>query len=124
MESSPQSLILMFGNDTALAYLIERYAAESGFGVTTKQGILQADDVCTLKPAAILFTSVESLEAAQGLVAGLANCDIPVLVCSSLSDEARARELGADRCLLHPLTYEGFHEGLAVTGKTGKPGTS
>lgn len=114
MEPSPQSCILMLGNDSALAYLIGRYAAQSGYRVTVMQGVLQAEDVCALKPAAILFTSVESLESAQSLVTGLANCDIPVLVCSSIADEARARELGADHCLLHPLTYDSFIAALAA----------
>ncbi len=120
MEPLPQARILMLGNDSALAYLISRYARQSGYGVTTMQGVLQAEDVCALKPAAILFISVESLEAAQPLVAGLVNCDIPVLVCSSVADEARARELGADHCLLHPLTYDGFHNVLAAASTAGR----
>ena len=105
----------MLGNDPALAYLIGRYAQQSGYAVTTLPGVVQAEAVCALKPAAILFTSIESLEASQLLMAGLVNCDIPILVCSSVADEARARELGADHCLLHPLTYDGFHQALAVT---------
>jgi len=104
----------MLGNDSAMAYLIERYAQQSSYGVTTMHIIPQAADVCVLKPAAILFTSVESLESAQFLITGLANCDIPVLVCSSIADEARARELGADYCLFHPLTYDGFFAALAA----------
>lgn len=105
----------MLGNDPALAYLIGRYAQQSGYAVTTLPGVVQEEAVCALEPAAILFTSIESLEAAQKLVSGLANCDIPVLVCSSVADEARARELGADHCLLHPLTYDGFDKVLAAT---------
>jgi hypothetical protein len=115
VELSPQSTILMLGNDPALAYLIGRYAQQSGYGVTTMQIVPQTEAVCTLKPVAILFTSVESLEAAQLLITGLASCDIPILVCSSIADEARARELGADHCLLHPLTYNGFFMALAAT---------
>jgi hypothetical protein len=76
-----------------------------------------------MKPATILFTSIESLEAAQLLVTGLANCDIPVLVCCSVADEARVRELGADHCLLHPLTYEGFHKVLAAACNPGGAGS-
>lgn len=114
MEPSPQSQILMIGNDPALAYLIGRYAEQSGYSVATLQIIPHVAEVCALKPAAILFPSVESLEGAQLLIAGLVNCDIPVLVCSSIADEARARELGADYCLLHPLTYDGFFDALAA----------
>ena len=122
MGPSPQLEILMLGNDPVLAYLIGRYARQSGFGITARQGIPQAAEVRDQKPAALLFTSVESLEAAQGLIIGLANCEIPVLVCASVADEARARELGADHCLLHPLTYEGFLEVLAAQSATDSPG--
>jgi CheY-like chemotaxis protein len=122
VETSPQSKILMLGNDPSMAYLIGRYAHQSGFDITAMQVLPVAADVCAQKPAAILFTSVESLEAAQLLIAGLSNCDIPVLVCSSVADEARARELGADHCLLHPLTYEGFHGALTATSTVGRTG--
>jgi orotidine-5'-phosphate decarboxylase len=71
--------------------------------------------VCNQQPVAILFPSIERLEAAQSLIADLTNCDIPILVCSSIADEARARELGADYCLLHPLTYDGFMAALVAT---------
>jgi CheY-like chemotaxis protein len=123
VEASPQSNILMLGSDPALAYLIGRYAQQSGYGVASLSGIPHEETVCALKPAAILFTSIESLEAAQKLITGLAKCDIPVLVCSSVADEARARELGADHCLLHPLTYDGFHQALDATRNPGGNGS-
>jgi CheY-like chemotaxis protein len=115
VTSSAQSSILMIGHDPALAYLIGRYAQQGGYAVASLPGVAQAEAVCALNPAAILFTSIESLEAEQLLISGLANCDIPVLVCSSVADEARARELGADHCMLHPLTYDGFYNALAAT---------
>ena len=104
----------MVGYDPTLAYLIGRYAEQSGYNVASTQIIPRVAEVCALRPAAILFPSIESLEAAQSLIAGLVNCDIPVLVCSSIADEARARELGADYCLLHPLTYDSFFAALAA----------
>jgi CheY-like chemotaxis protein len=106
MKLSLQSKILMIGNDPALAYLIGRYAEESGYGITTVQIIPSAAEACALQPAAIIFQSIQGLEASQALVRDLAGRDVPVLVCSSLAEEARARELGADRCLLHPFTYD------------------
>ncbi|HTX92797.1 MAG TPA: hypothetical protein VMC09_16425 [Anaerolineales bacterium] len=114
MKSSAQLKILMVGNDPALAYLIGRYAARSGYELASLAGIPQAGEVNALKPAALIFTSVESLEASQTLVAGLTGSDIPVLVCTSIGEEARGRELGADDCLIHPLTYDGFHSALAA----------
>jgi CheY-like chemotaxis protein len=118
VKPSSQSQILMIGNDPALTYLIRRYAQQSGYRVAAMPIVPQAAEVCAIKPAALLFPSVETLEAAQSLIVGLANCDIPVLVCSSVADEARARELGADYCLLHPLTYDSFLNALTETSTT------
>lgn len=105
----------MIGADTALAYLIGRYAEQSGCGIAMMQTVPSVAEVCSLQPSALLFLSFENLGAAQLLLADLGNCDIPVLVCSSVADEARARELGADYCLLHPLTYDSFRAVLATT---------
>jgi len=102
----------MVGLDPPLAYLIGRYAKLSGYTIALTHSIPRAADVWALKPKAILFTSVEGLESAQSLIPGLVDCDIPVLVCSSITDEARALELGADYCLFHPLTYDTFTEAL------------
>jgi hypothetical protein len=70
-------------------------------------------------PAAVWFASLETLEAFQPLNAALANCDIPLVVCSSVADELRARELGADYCVLHPLTYPDFVTALSAIGVAG-----
>jgi DNA-binding response OmpR family regulator len=106
---------LVIGTDTALAYLLGRYAAQSGWDIDTMQTIPSVTEVCSLQPSALLFLSFENLGAAQLLLADLGNCDIPVLVCSSVADEVRARELGADYCLVHPLTYDRFLAALAAT---------
>jgi CheY-like chemotaxis protein len=108
VKPAAQSRILVIGDDAPLAYLIGRYAERSGHDITLMQSVPSAEEACSLRPVAILFPSIEGLETAQTLIADLANCDIPVLVCVSITDEARARELGADHCLLHPLTYDGF----------------
>jgi CheY-like chemotaxis protein len=103
-----RGMIVVIGSDLLLTYLVERYAEQSGHDVALMQTAPSSEEVCSLRPVAILFPSLERLEAAQPLIADLANCDIPILVCSSTTDAARARELGADHCLLHPLTYDGF----------------
>jgi hypothetical protein len=113
---------MMLGSDPEMAYLIRRYARQSGYGVITLPVIPKVEVVCELNPAAIFFTTIESLEAGQLLITGLATCDIPVLVCSSVADQAHARELGADNCLLHPLMYECFHMMLAAIRRAGIPG--
>ena len=110
--TSGYSRIMLIGNDTTLTYLIRRYAEQGGYELTLLSTAPSGDEACDLKPAAILFTSIEQLEAAQSLVKDLTNCDIPVLVYSSAADEMRAQEIGADRCLTQPLTYESFLESL------------
>jgi len=69
-----------------------------------------------MQPAAVWLPSLETLEAFQPLKSTLTNFNIPVVVCASVADEARARELGADYCLLHPVTYGDFLNALAATG--------
>lgn len=124
MESSLQLEILILGNDPVLAYVIGRFALQSGYGIEARQSIPQVAEVCDQRPAAILFMSVEYLENAQELIAGLANCEIPVLVCASVADEARARELGADFCLLNPFTYESFDAVLSAIATMAQTGRS
>jgi DNA-binding response OmpR family regulator len=107
MAESRLKIILIGGNET-LAYLIGRFAERSGTELTLLPTAPTAEEACRLRPAVILFASIERLEAAQSLISELANCEIPVLVCSSVADETRAREMGADHCLAQPLTYDGF----------------
>jgi CheY-like chemotaxis protein len=116
--SFTQPTLLMIGNDAALAYLIGRYAERSGYGIYTMPITPPAAEVCALKPTAVLFLSLEKLEAAQTLVAELVNRDIPLLVCSSAPDRAQAHDLGADYCLLHPVTYDNFVAVLTAAGAT------
>ncbi|HVN16886.1 MAG TPA: hypothetical protein VMT73_14180 [Anaerolineales bacterium] len=114
------SKIILIGNDTTLAYLIGRYAERSDHDVIILQNIPAIEEVRGLRPLAILFSSLDGLEAAQTLVAGLAAHDILILVCSSLSDEVRARELGADHYLPHPLTYDSFLTALTTVKTSAK----
>jgi CheY-like chemotaxis protein len=106
--------ILLIGNDAALAYLIERYAERSGCEVHIHPIVPAPFTGPDVKPAALLFSSIENLEAAQSQGTHLSNAEIPVLVCSSINDQARARELGADHCLVHPLTYDSFLAALTA----------
>jgi CheY-like chemotaxis protein len=108
------SKIIFIGNDANLIYLIGRFAEQGGYELALLSNIPSAREVCDLRPAAILFPSIDRLEAAQSLIQDLANCEIPVLVCSSLADEIRAREMGADHCLTQPLTYDGFLAALQL----------
>jgi len=107
--------LLIVGDESTLGYLLGRYAETSGYRVHAVPAASSAAEVCALEPAAVFFPSVENLKAARELVAELAKCDIPLFVCSSAADEADARELGADYCLLHPITYDTFLAALTAT---------
>jgi CheY-like chemotaxis protein len=119
VNSSP-SEILVIGRDSSLTYLIGRYAEQGGYRITAPEAVPSVEEIGAAKPVAILFPALENLEQAQPLVAELASGEIPILVCSSLADEPRARELGADHCLLHPLTYDGFLAVLTTVKAQGR----
>jgi DNA-binding response OmpR family regulator len=105
---SDRPLILTISREPSLNYLISRYAEKSGYRVANVPALPPAAEMRSLKPAVIIFASIESLRTAQSLVSELANDDIFILVCSSKEDERRARELGADFCLVHPFTFDHF----------------
>jgi hypothetical protein len=73
-------------------------------------------EVRQLKLAAIVFSSLEYLQAAESLIEDLSMHEVMVLACVAMADEARARELGSDICLVHPLTYENFWAALSPLG--------
>jgi hypothetical protein len=100
--------LLFIGNDPLLAYLLKRYAVQSGCQMILRDSFPEPGEIGKLRPIAIIFASIERLQAGQSLMDTLSTYEIPVLVCASLADEAYASELGADACLYHPLTYDGF----------------
>lgn len=112
-----QPVILMIGNDPPLAYLLGRFAERSGYRLIAVGNSPSTGEIYALRPAAILFVSVQTLEAAQALIAGLTNANIPLLVCSSVADQAQALDWGVDACLLHPLTYDNFFTTLTALQK-------
>jgi len=105
--------ITLIGRDPSLTYLLRRFAEQSGYRVAAVDVIPTAEQIRARKPALVLFASMESLAMAQDLVNELANGDIPVGVCAAVGDEPRARELGADQCFFHPLTYDQFLAALS-----------
>ena len=108
MSTARAPVIILIGNDTSLVYLLERYAERSGCKIRVHPLVPTSLSDRDGKPAALLFSSIEDLEAAQVQLAHLSGVEVPLLVCSSINDQARARDLGVDHCLVHPLTYDGF----------------
>lgn len=113
MRVSSLPRVLMIGNNASLVYLLERYAQQGGYLLRHRTVIPPLEEIRAFQPDAILFSSLEELEMAQSLIAGLDAEDPLILVCSSLADEERARELGADQCITHPLTYDKFCSALS-----------
>jgi CheY-like chemotaxis protein len=114
LKNFVKNTVVIVGGSAPINYLIRRYAERMGYSVEAMSSTVAASLVCDLSPIATIFPSLEILEACQQLVAGLANCDIPIIVCSTPTDQLRTRELGADYCLLHPLGYDNFCDTLAT----------
>jgi len=116
MSTPPgKSTILLIGNEPMLTYLLGRYAEQSGCRIVMRETAPSIGETEQNQPAAIIFASIDQLQMEQPYVDAMSTREIPVLVCASVSDEARARELGADECLLHPLTYDQFCAVLSHT---------
>jgi len=113
VSSSNCSTIVVIGNDPMLGYLLKRYAEQSGCRMVTLESIPVVDEIAALDPSVLIFASIEHLQNGQELVGSHSLVEIPVMVCASVTDEAVARELGVDTCLLHPLTYDRFQEALS-----------
>ena len=100
--------ILLIGNDPSLEYLLERYAHRSGYCLQSIRSISPDVDIFQTQPQSIWFSSLDVLEAFQSQKSMILSCNVPIVVCSSIADDARAMDLGADYLLLHPLTYDCF----------------
>lgn len=116
MNSRVQPTILVVGHNTTLSYLLGRFAERSGYQLINGPENLSVEEIAAASPIVIIFPSTELLVTTQALVRKLASLDTPIMVCSSVADEARTRELGADYCLLHPLTYDDFQAALMYVG--------
>lgn len=113
MNPQASQTLLLMGNDTDLGYLLGRFAEQSAYHLTVATEKISIQDVTAANPTAIIFSSLDTLDKWQPLVTELTSLEVPIIVCSSLIDQVRARELGADSCLLHPITFDGFQTALA-----------
>jgi hypothetical protein len=116
-----QLTILLIGNDTMLSYLLGRFCERSGHQLAINPENLSINEIMTINPAVIVFLSTEILETAQALVGELASFDFPIMVCSAVVDETKARKLGADYCLLHPITYDDFQKAMTNANISKRP---
>ena len=112
MNRDTEQTILLVGNDEMLTYLLGRFAEKSNCALVVVPLIPSAQEITDINPKVIIFLSIEYLAAAHTFMAELTSIETQIIVCSAVAEEARARAFGADRCLFHPITYDGFQNAL------------
>jgi len=100
--------LLVVGTDSRLSYLLNRYADQCGMTIAETPVLPPMVEIQETNPSAIIFQSLDALRESHAWIIGFSDLDIQIFVCVAVAEEAAARELGADDCLFHPLTYEGF----------------
>jgi hypothetical protein len=113
MNSNSLRTILLIDNDTTLSYLFGRFAERGGCQLIVISGITSIEEIRTFNPTVIIFSSTELLDKAHTVGVELTSLETPIIVCTSVTEEAKAKELGADYCMLHPLIYDDFQNALA-----------
>ena len=117
---APTTIFVMDG-DRALSYLLERYSGQAGLCFGEVHGPWTSPTP-SVGSAVLWLPSIERLAAETPRERGVGD-DMPVIVCSFVGDEARARELGADFCAYHPLRYRDFLAALHAVGVV-EPGSA
>jgi signal transduction histidine kinase/CheY-like chemotaxis protein len=103
--------VLVVEDDRRAVFVYERYLAMAGFQVVPARTTDQARRVLAeLTPSAILLDVMLDGEDTWSFLAELkrdpATHDIPVLVCTVMNRESRARALGADEFWLKPVDQD------------------
>ncbi len=111
-NTTAPDVIMLVGTDERLVYLLQRYFESCHCKLVPWLAVPSVEEISQNMPVVLIFSTSELLESAQTLLDYTSAHEIPVLVCTSVAGEARARELGADACLLHPLTYDSFKSTL------------
>lgn len=110
--------VLLVSNDSRLSYLLKRYADQCGLTLDSTPTLPVREEIRKIDPDFIIFSSLEVLRDSRAWMGRFGDGEIPLLVCSAIGEEAAARELGADHCIFHPLTYESFCSALTASGGT------
>ena len=121
MTRDSRPIVLLISGDPRLIYLIERYGRSSGCRVVGAQTEEEAlTQIHHERPTLILLDVYlpppDCWHIFAALKADRASHDIPVAVCSAITDEARAWEEGVDYWLAHPVLYDDYLAVLAATG--------
>ena len=106
--------LLLVGSDARLAYLLGRYAEQTEMEVVKVESYPTIFEITRIKPTAIIFSSIDIMRESGSIILDLIELDIQMVVCASIGDELAARELGADVCMFHPISFEMFCDALAL----------
>jgi len=113
--------IIIGANDPNIAYLLQRYAEESGHAFTHVCQSTEVPDLAlTLQPTLIIL-EIELVEAANWevvdrLKAEPATSNIPIVIYSCLDEPPEDLHEGVDGYLLKSVTFDDF---VAVLERTG-----
>ena len=103
--------VLVVEDDRSAVFVYERYLSMAGFQVLPARTTAAARDVLKrVRPSAILLDVMLDGEDTWSFLAELKRSpdthDIPVLVCTVMNRESRARALGADEFWLKPVDQD------------------
>ncbi len=115
MPSPTDNRIVLVEGDPSLDYLLERYTERSGLSIEVVPDPPPPAAIAD-RPAAVWFPSLDSLARWRSHAMPLLEVEPAVIVCTTVHDELRARELGADYCAVLPLTYEDFRAAIGAVG--------
>jgi DNA-binding response OmpR family regulator len=121
MEVDDRAAIMVVGDNADFSYLIGRYVGQASHRAVCAYPEM---DVVTLarrvRPIAIVLEAdppgSRCWQVLRALKAETGTCDIPVLLCSWLDDEAHGLDEGADVYLRKPVLYEDLLAALADVG--------
>jgi signal transduction histidine kinase/CheY-like chemotaxis protein len=118
--------VLIVEDSPDMVMVYERYLAESGFQFLSASTAREAEEALErVLPRAIVLDIVLRSEHTWAFIAKLKNnprtADIPVLVVSTIEDQAKGYHLGAAGYILKPVTREKFLRELSALTNRPRP---
>ncbi len=117
--------IVIGATDTNIAYLLQRYAEESGFQTAHVPQSKDVPDLAHHLQPAIIILDIELVKAAdreilRRLKDEPATCNIPVVIYSCLDEPPENWQESVDGYLFKSLMYDDFVAVLKRAGKAGR----
>jgi len=112
--------VMIVEDDSTVIYMMERYAQRSKCQVITTCGIdalaLAKEETPAVIMLDILMPGMDGWQVLRALRGDPVTCDIPVVLCSALDEQARGQAEGADYYLKKPILYRDFVIALTSVG--------